>query len=203
MSEKPPTNPSPTPSPSRRAPDPRPLRTRERLGDALVSLILEKPFDDITVQEVLERAQVSRSTFYEHYRDKDDLLVSDTEDFLDWLVAHVPAADAKSDRVLPVRELFAHVAEMGELVSALEASGRLEVFYELAQAYFARAIEQRFAVLPRAAALPADRRSPLAQTLSGGLLSLMRWWIASGRSGTPEEMDALFHRQVWGGVGGA
>lgn len=199
MSEKPPTSPPTT----KRAPDPRPSRTRERLGDALVSLILEKPFADITVQDVLDRAQVSRSTFYEHYRDKDDLLVSDTEDFLDWLVAHVPATDTRSDRVLPVRELFAHVAEMGEFVTALEASGRLEAFYELAQAYFARAIEQRFAVLPRAAALPAERRAPLAQTLAGGLIALMRWWIASGCPDTPEEMDALFHRQVWGGVGGA
>jgi AcrR family transcriptional regulator len=199
MSEKPPTSPPTT----KRAPDPRPSRTRERLGDALVSLILEKPFADITVQDVLDRAQVSRSTFYEHYRDKDDLFVSDIEDFLDWLVAHVPASDVKSDRVLPVRELFAHVATMGVFVSALDGSGRLETFYELAQAYFARAIEQRFAVVPRAAALPAERRAPLAQALAGGLIALMRWWIASGRPGTPEEMDALFHRQVWGGVDGA
>jgi len=199
MSEKPPVIPPTT----KRAPDPRPSRTRERLGDALVSLILEKPFADITVQDVLDRAQVSRSTFYEHYRDKDDLFVSDIEDFLDWLVAHVPADDVKSDRVLPVRELFAHVATMGMFVSALDESGRLETFYELAQAYFARAIEKRFAVLPRAAALPVERRAPLAQALAGGVLSLMRWWIANGRPGTPEEMDALFHRQVWGGVGGA
>jgi AcrR family transcriptional regulator len=191
------------PTTSKRAPDPRPSRTRERLGDALVSLILEKPFADITVQDVLDRAQVSRSTFYEHYRDKDDLFVSDIEDFLDWLVAHVPAADTRSDRMLPVRELFAHVATMGAFVSALDGSGRLEAFYELAQAYFARAIEQRFAVLPRAAALPAERRAPLAQALAGGLIALMRWWIAGGRPGTPEEMDTLFHRQVWGGVGGA
>jgi len=186
----------------KRAPDPRTVRTRERLGDALVALIQEKPFAAITVQDVLERAQVSRSTFYEHYRDKDDLFVSDVEDFLDWLVAIVPTSGEKSDRVLPVRELFAHAYSMDEFVTALEAGGRFQVFLDLAQGYFARAIEQRLAELPRAAALPAERRPALAQALAGGLLSLLVWWLKNGRRGTPEEMDALFHRQVWGGVGG-
>ncbi len=48
-------------------------RTRDTLGDALVQLIQEKPFDEITVQDVLDRACVGRTTFYTHYRDKDDL----------------------------------------------------------------------------------------------------------------------------------
>jgi AcrR family transcriptional regulator len=48
--------------------DRRVLRTRDTLGDALVELMHEKPFDDITVQEVLDRAGVGRSTFYAHYR---------------------------------------------------------------------------------------------------------------------------------------
>src|SRR5689334_7156318 len=63
--------------------DRRILRTRDRLGDALIALIQEKPFDQVTVQEVLDRAGVGRSTFYLHYRDKDDLFLSDAEDFLD------------------------------------------------------------------------------------------------------------------------
>src|SRR5262249_46814032 len=66
-------------SPRSRPPDPRAVRTRNRLGGALIALIQEKPFDDVTVQEVLERAGVSRSTFYEHFRDKDDLFLSDAE----------------------------------------------------------------------------------------------------------------------------
>ena len=44
--------------------DRRILRTRDALGDALVALMREKEFDDITVQEVLDRAGVGRATFY-------------------------------------------------------------------------------------------------------------------------------------------
>ena len=67
----------------RRKPDRRIRRTCERLGSALVALIQERPIDDVTVQDVLDRASVGRSTFYLHFRDKDDLLLSQLEKFLE------------------------------------------------------------------------------------------------------------------------
>ncbi|MBI3439910.1 MAG: TetR family transcriptional regulator, partial [Proteobacteria bacterium] len=51
-------------------------KTRQLLHDALASLIREKPYDAISVSDVLERANVGRSTFYMHFRDKDELLAS-------------------------------------------------------------------------------------------------------------------------------
>ena len=57
-------------------PDRRIQRTRALLHEALGSLIPEKAYDRITIADVLNRAQVSRSTFYMHFRDKDNLLAS-------------------------------------------------------------------------------------------------------------------------------
>src|SRR5512138_2151397 len=91
--------------------DRRILRTRDRLGDALIALIQEKKFDDITVQEVLDRAQVGRSTFYMHYRDKDDLFLSDVEEFLEAFSMALSHHKDKSDRVAPVEEFFRHIGE--------------------------------------------------------------------------------------------
>src|SRR5277367_7054856 len=65
----------------RHKPDQRIRRTHARLGSALVELIQEKSIDDVTVQEVLDRAKIGRSTFYLHFRDKDDLLLSQLEQF--------------------------------------------------------------------------------------------------------------------------
>ena len=48
-----------------------------------MQLIQEKPIDEITVQEVLDRASVGRSTFYLHFKDKDDLLFAQLEQFLE------------------------------------------------------------------------------------------------------------------------
>lgn len=51
-------------------------RTRNRLREALYALIIERGYDTITVQQIIDRAQVARSSFYAHFRDKDDLLLS-------------------------------------------------------------------------------------------------------------------------------
>jgi Transcriptional regulator len=90
--------------------DRRALRTRDALGDALMELMQERPFKSITVQDVLDRAAVGRSTFYTHYRDKDDLFLSDVEDFWEMISSMLERNGEDSNRVAPVRELFTHVA---------------------------------------------------------------------------------------------
>src|SRR4051794_18980124 len=56
--------------------DPRVQRTREMLQDALIELIGDRAYDRITVQDIVDRANVGRTTFYLHYNSKDDLFVS-------------------------------------------------------------------------------------------------------------------------------
>src|ERR1700742_1340445 len=63
--------------------DRRTRRTCERLGMAMLELLQVRPIREITVQQVLDRAQVGRSTFYLHFRDKEDLLLSQLELFLE------------------------------------------------------------------------------------------------------------------------
>jgi len=180
--------------------DRRILRSRDRLGDALIELIQEKPFDSVTVQDVLDRAGVVRSTFYAHYRDKDDLFFSDADEFLEAIANVLTRSQDKSDRVAPVREFFAHVAEGRRLYDALVESGRIHNFFELARGHFARGIEGRLAELPRSGALAPATRPLVAHALAGSLLSLLTWWIDHGMTTPPAEMDALYHDMVWSGV---
>jgi AcrR family transcriptional regulator len=185
--------------------DRRVRRTRDVLGDALVELMHEKPFPDITVQQVLDRAGVSRSTFYTHYRDKNDLFLSDVEDFLELMAFHLSRQGDTSNRVAPVRELFAHIAEWREFHGVLVKAGKIRDFLELGQGYFARAIEQRLAELEngrlaRSAGRGRPASTALAQMFAGALLSLLTWWITSGTRGTPAELDELYHRMVWSGI---
>src|ERR1700682_4709851 len=60
--------------------DRRVRRTRTSLHKALISLALEKHYDSITVQEVLDRADVGRSTFYTHFQSMEELLISGTQE---------------------------------------------------------------------------------------------------------------------------
>ena len=175
-------------------------RTRDRLGDALVELLVQKPFDDITVQNVLDRAGVSRSTFYTHYRDKNDLFLSDAEDFFEGMATALSRFADKSERVAPVQELFAHIAEVRPFYNALVESGRIHDVMELGQDHFARGIEQRLNEIRRARSIPSDRRGAIAHGLAGSLFSLLTWWVQHGMTLSPEEMDKLFHRLVWAGA---
>ena len=178
--------------------DARVRRTRDALGDALVALMQEKPFDSITVQDVLDRAQVGRSTFYAHYSDKDDLLMSDADEFFEGVSLGLSAKGENSDRVFPVREFFSHIAEAKQFVNALSSAGKLEANLELARGHFARGIERRLSELPRGQAIPEHERGATAFAHAGALLSLMRWWVDRGMKQSPAEMDELFHRIVWG-----
>jgi len=184
----------------RRKPDERIRRTHERLGKALVQLIQEKPIDDVTVQEVLDRSSVGRSTFYLHFRDKNDLLLSQLEKFLETMSASLSVRREVSHRVAPVAELFAHVGNQQRLYRALADSGHLNDFFDLAQGYFARGIEQRLTEYKRLPKLPQRELAARAFALAGSLLSLLRWWLDRGAKEPPSDMDGLFHRIVWKGL---
>ena len=188
----------------RRKPDQRIRRTHERLGTALVQLIAEKPIDDITVQEVLDRAAVGRSTFYLHFRDKNDLLLSQLEMFLETMSTALHRRQEKSDRVVPVEELFAHVGGQNRMYRALADAGRLNDFFDLAQGYFARGIEERLQQRLRQSdgfpKFPQTELAVRACALSGSIVALLRWWIDRGAKEPPRDMDELFHRMVWDGL---
>src|SRR5215510_15895433 len=182
--------------------DARVRKTRDALGDALVALMQEKPFDTITIQDVLDRANVSRSTFYTHYSDKDDLLLSDADEFFEAISMALSQHGDKSDRVFPVQEFFAHLADAHSFFKALMKSGRFQENMELARGHFARGIERRLAELPRSKSIPPHELPAIAFTHAGALLSLLTWWLDRGMRETPAEMDELFHRMVWNGVSG-
>jgi len=186
----------------RRTPDLRIRRTRERLGAAVIALIQEKTIDKVSVQEVLDRAGVGRSTFYLHYRDKDDLLLSQLETFLEMVSTSLVKRRDPSRRVLPVAEFFEHIssAHARKVYGALGESGRLQDFYDLAHAYFARGIEQRLKDTKLLAKLPKRELRARSSALAGSALSLLRWWLDHDAKEPPAHMDALFHQMVWGSL---
>jgi hypothetical protein len=83
-----------------------------------------------------------------HYNDKDDLFISDVDEFFEGMATVRSRRGDSSDRIAPVRELFAHVADASRFQKAIVASGKIHDVLELGQGHFARGIEQRLAELP-------------------------------------------------------
>jgi AcrR family transcriptional regulator len=186
----------------RRQEDPRVLRTKRALGGALVELMLAEDFDAITVQRVLERAGVGRSTFYAHYRNTNDLLLSDAERFLNLLEEHFERVSGNGNRLAPVTELFHHVREFRDFERALERSGKSELIYGLFAGHLARMIAKRIRTLVPGA---NDLTVPIpvaSRMFAGALVELLRWWLDRDTTYTPAWVDERYHELVWFGLRG-
>jgi AcrR family transcriptional regulator len=178
--------------------DARVRRTRDALGDALVELMQQKPFDDITIQDVLERAGVGRSTFYVHFKDKDDLFMSDADEFFEAMSMALVKHGDRSERVFPVMEFFAHVREMKNFVQSMKSAGKFHENMQLAHGHFARGIQKRMEMIPRGKSIPMAQRPAIAHAHAGALISMLEFWMNHGAKEDPRDMDTLFHRMVWG-----
>ena len=182
--------------------DARSARTQRALGAALVELMLAQDFDAITVQDVLDGAGVGRSTFYSHFRSKEDLLLSDAERFFTLLETHFARVAPGTMRVAPIAELFAHVDDYAQFVRALERSGQQEIVFDLFRGHLSRVIADRLRVLasaPDALALPVEVTARVCAAMA---LEMMRWFLDHRSEATPHELDARFHAMVWRGVPG-
>lgn len=194
------------------ATDRRVERTQRALTFALVELVLSKRWAKITVQDLLDRAGVGRSTFYFHYRSKEDLLLKSFVKMLDLMDSCLDrdGDGAGGGRVAAVAELFAHVGEVTAFHRALARAHVLERLFLAGAQHMSRHIERRLAAL---AGEGDGARSPssgagapslrvAAQAHAGSLFALLRWWIDQAAPHTPEEMDRMFHALVHGGLRG-
>ena len=159
-----------------RPPDRRVRRTKQRLNDALESLIVEKGYDKITVQDLIDRADVGRSTFYAHYETKDELLVSWTQlaDEIELPMAQEPT-DAES--IMPSLALFRHLAEYHHLYKAMIGSGGIDIVTEMVHSRLLRhaksELERRLDANDQTT-IPIEVR---AGFLASSLLALLTWWL--------------------------
>jgi AcrR family transcriptional regulator len=171
-------------------------RSTRALGGALVALMLERKFENITVQDILDRAGVGRSTFYSHFRNKNDVLLTDYERMLALMERSVDLDTAGELRVAPVKELFGHVRAAQDLVDALRSSGHLELMWDVGVGHIARMIERRIGLFSpgtNASALPAALASRL---FAGALFEMLKWWLDRDHGLSAEQMDRMFHDVV-------
>jgi AcrR family transcriptional regulator len=181
--------------------DRRSQRTRQTLSAALVDLMLQKRYDDISVQQIIDRANVGRSTFYAHYLDKDDLLVSDFARVLDALSQHMRQQEQADGRAPPSLALFFdHVRTHHQLYKALVQGGGIHLLYKKGHERLRSNIEQHLGELLPAGEPPTVPLPLVADYMAGAILNLLKWWLDHEMPYTPAQMDALFQQLVLPGV---
>ncbi|QFY10065.1 TetR family transcriptional regulator [Nonomuraea phyllanthi] len=184
---------------SKNVTDRRVRRTRELLRRALIELIVEKGYERITVQDIIDRADVGRSTFYAHYTDKDDLLVSGLEELTAAFEEHMERHFASRAEPNPVLAAFQHADRQRDLYRALVGRRGAEVL----RAGLRRGIEEAMTrrmpgFLPVGkGALPVD---VTMEFLLASLLGLLVWWLEEDVRYTAEQMASMYMRLVVPGI---
>ncbi|GAB1332030.1 TetR/AcrR family transcriptional regulator [Streptomyces sennicomposti] len=185
--------------------DRRVRRTRAALRTALVDLVLAKGFHAITVEEIAERANVGRATFYAHYRDKEDLLVGIVQDLAadrERLLPAVEQAEARGFTGLPVLYVFQHARQERAVYRVIlrgEGDGRaLREFTEIICGQAEKVFRARAGQLGATPRVPLD---VVARAWTGELIGLLTWWVENDTGYSAEEITAhLRDLSVYGRV---
>ena len=175
--------------------DRRVQKTLKALQKALIELIKQHGYDGITVQDVVNRANVGRTTFYQHYRGKDDLFMSCHEAIVTefYHIHSQPETlllpEAPSETIMAYQNL---------------ADARMllyPIFYSQDSVLILRRIRERSAqeieTNLRIVFAEADSIIPLdllANYLAGAQIALMQWWLEKHQPQTPENLAQAFHR---------
>jgi AcrR family transcriptional regulator len=180
--------------------DRRAQRSRELLNMALIELLHAKRYDLISVQDIVARANVSRSTFYLHYQDKDDLLAGSFRHLLEELDRHRPPSDVSELRLLPALEMFQHVQQHRALYQSVVGGRGLDVLFKTGRDYWGKNIEQIVTALPADAAQSSIPLPVLITHITGAFLTLLKWWLDNRLPYPPERMAAMFEELVTPGT---
>ena len=180
--------------------DRRVQRTRQLLLEALLALILEKDFDSVTVQDVIDRANVGRSTFYAHFHDKEDLLLSGFEHLRTQLEEHLMSESVTSDSPWALSlSMFQHAQEHRQIHKALAGKQGGNIGLTHIQKYLFTYLHTHMkqVLSKKRKGIPPEI---LAQYISGSFISLLTWWLENDSTYSAEEMNEYYRQLVQPGV---
>lgn len=179
--------------------DRRVQRTRQILHEALLALIIEKGYDEITVQDLIDRANVGRSTFYAHFYDKEDLLLSGLEKLRESFQLRLQqrlsgTANLKERTRELSLMLFQHTGNHRQLYKALVGKRGSDQVFKKIHGFFTSLIEEELkSRLPDSSVeeLPSE---VVICFLASSLQGLVTWWLHHDSPYTPEQMSEMYYR---------
>jgi AcrR family transcriptional regulator len=198
-------------------PDRRIQRTRQSLRTALMELIKEKEYDALSIEEITERANVGRTTFYLHYKDKEDLLMEEFSTILyerAMVLSEIPFSvwlqvsdeDPKNSKPSqPLLLVFQHIYENSELYYLLLKSTNSSKIIERIRKVTTDSIVKFVEAKKETDPIPLLSEVPIeffAAFFSGALISVVSWWIREDMRHTPEEVTAMFRSLFFRGATG-
>lgn len=185
-----------------RMPDRRIQRTDRLLHEALISLAREKPYESITVTDILERAQVGRSTFYMHFRDKDELLTRGLRAMLRSAYASAAAVQSRSKDVLGFSlPMFEHIQKhRHEMRPGGVASGWATIHDRVRRVIAEMMAADLETVAPRRGAGTPGRipQDLLVRHVASTFILVLEWWVEHRSTVEARDVNDVFRTLAMG-----
>lgn len=178
--------------------DRRQRKTREAIFDAFSKLLIHNSYSQITVQEIIDEANVGRTTFYAHFPTKDDLLREMCSELFEHVFSHKPEAEpthdfsmATSDPKTIVTHILYHLREHGRTMIILLTCENGELFQRYFHQYFHELVTLHMfrGNTRKNTIVPVDF---LIDHISGSFVNLVRWWLKNQMKQQPEEIAEYF-----------
>lgn len=177
--------------------DRRVQRTRELLQKSLIDLINERGYESITIQDIVDRANIGRTTFYLHYDSKDELLMSCHDAIISEF--HIGARHLSREQFLSrdapagMIAAYQHLHEKQALLySIFQGRDSLSILRQIRD-WNAQQLQAnlRSVFVETESTIPFDL---LANYLAGAQIAMLQWWLEKRRTHTPESVAHTFHR---------
>ena len=181
-----------------KATDRRVQRTQQGLQTALLALIQERGYEALTVQDIIDRANVGRATFYAHFDNKEDLLVSRLDMLRSSLQARQREARRTSRRVDQTfaysHEMFVHVDEHRTVFRSMVGKRSGAIIQQLFHKMLVDLVREDVKGLAPPKAVAGTPIEAVTHLIAGGLFGLILWWVDGPAKLSVDDVDALVRR---------
>jgi AcrR family transcriptional regulator len=172
----------------------RALRNRQALKMTTQALLLEKGYDELTVQDITERADLGYGTFYNYYKDKDELIWDILQpDCPKELTAngHAPAEIGYGCYL----QAFEHAAENWQLFRTVLNSNGVKALTTNMEVFFSPQVQNILDItgLSQKIRTPEDL---LTECVTGALVRIMTWWLQTPNDYNTEQIATVFYELI-------
>lgn len=173
-------------------------RTKNLLREAILALVVDVGYDHLTVEQITEYANLGRTTFYLHYRDKYDLLIDSLEEVQNNLFAEIYSSENlekwKNEGIDPRKRIFFHAAEQADLYKLLFTDQVSGVVFSQFRQHLAMRLEAIIESIQEHRQITPSIPNPVSSSYaSGALLGLLIWWLENDLPYPPEEIWEMYH----------
>ena len=177
--------------------DRRTKKTRAAIFAALEELLTERKYEQITVQNIIDRANIGRSTFYAHFETKDMLLQAMCQELFEHIFAEHPAAEGSHDFSAGshtadsrLAHILYHLRDDRERYKRIFSCESADLFWSYFREGFARLADRGDeAITVGGRKIPADF---YISYYCGTFIEAVKWWFQNGLSVSPEELTSYF-----------